>query len=93
MAGLTRAQSCWHLAFPASFGDILMSFCHSTQKGSGIVSKEVDLEIAIRWLLKEGKIIEHHSFFDTASLLIQQTQLARPSSLPKKSRSAIRPGP
>jgi ketosteroid isomerase-like protein len=52
-------------------------------KGSGIVSKHVDLEMAIRWRIQEGKIIEHHSFFDTASLLIQQTELARPFSLPK----------
>src|SRR3954465_3764486 len=55
-------------------------------KGSGIVSKNVDLEIAIRWQLKEGKIIEHQSFLGTAALVIQQTQLARPSSLPKRSR-------
>lgn len=52
-------------------------------KGSGIASKNVDLEIAIRWRLQEGKIIEHQSFFDTASLLIQQTQLARSLSKAK----------
>ena len=34
--------------------------------------KGVDIEIAIRWRLKDGKIIEHQAFFDTASLLIQQ---------------------
>ena len=60
--------------------DVDLSF---EPKGSGIVSKYVDLEMVIRWRLQEDKIIEHHSFFDTASLLIQQTQLARPSSLPK----------
>jgi hypothetical protein len=30
--------------------------------------------MAIRWRLKDGKIIEHQGFFDTASLLIQQGQ-------------------
>ena len=70
--------------------DVVLSF---DPKGSGIVSKYVDLEIAIRWRLKEGKIIEHQSFFDTASLLIQQTQLTRPPTLPKRSRQAIRPWP
>jgi ketosteroid isomerase-like protein len=34
--------------------------------------KTVELEMAIRWRLKDGKIIEHQTFFDTASLLIQQ---------------------
>jgi ketosteroid isomerase-like protein len=34
--------------------------------------RSVELEMAIRWRLKDGKIIEHQSFFDTASLLIQQ---------------------
>jgi ketosteroid isomerase-like protein len=32
----------------------------------------VELEMAIRWRLKDNKIIEHQSFYDTASLLIQQ---------------------
>ena len=65
--------------------DVVLSF---DPKGSGIVSKHLELEIAIRWRLKEGKIIEHQSFFDTASLLIQQAQLARPSSLPKSKSTA-----
>ena len=38
--------------------------------------KTVELEIAIRWRLKDGKIIEHQAFFDTASLLIQQGQIS-----------------
>jgi hypothetical protein len=37
-------------------------------------AKQVSLEIAIRWKLKDGKIIEHQAFFDTASLLTQQGQ-------------------
>jgi len=51
-------------------------------KGSGVVSKNVDLEMAIRWRLKNGKIIEHQSFFDTASLLIQQSYFARSTLRP-----------
>jgi ketosteroid isomerase-like protein len=58
--------------------DVELSF---DPKRSGIVSKHVDLEVAFRWRLRDGKIIEHQSFFDTASLLIQQSQLALPSSL------------
>jgi ketosteroid isomerase-like protein len=34
--------------------------------------RSVELEVAIRWRLKDEKIIEHQAFFDTASLLIQQ---------------------
>ncbi len=37
--------------------------------------KPVKLDIAIRWRLKDGKIIEHQAFFDTASLLIQRGEL------------------
>jgi len=33
--------------------------------------KMIALEMAIRWRLKDGKIIEHQTFFDTASLLSQ----------------------
>ena len=32
---------------------------------------QVTLEIAVRWRLKDGKIIEHQGFFDTMSLLSQ----------------------
>jgi len=41
-------------------------------KGADEVKKHVTLEMAIRWKLKDGKIIEHQTFFDTASLLFQQ---------------------
>ena len=37
-------------------------------------AKHVCLEIAIRWQLQDGLIIEHQGFFDTASLLTQQGQ-------------------
>ena len=42
--------------------DVVLSF---GPKGSGIVSKHVDLEMAIRWRIQKDKIIEHQSFFDT----------------------------
>ena len=32
----------------------------------------VQLELAIRWRIKDGKIIEHQGFFDTAHLLMLQ---------------------
>ena len=34
--------------------------------------KKLAIEIAIRWKLRDGKIIEHQAFFDTASMLVQQ---------------------
>ena len=37
--------------------------------------KPAKLDIAIRWRLKDGKIIEHQAFFDTASLLMQRGEL------------------
>ena len=47
-------------------------------KGKGDGAKNVKLEMAFRWRLKDGKIIEHQGFFDTASLLIQQGQFVAP---------------
>src|ERR1043166_1759119 len=44
-------------------------------KGKGL-KKSMQLEIAIRWRLKDDKIIEHQAFFDTASLLLQQGLMA-----------------
>jgi ketosteroid isomerase-like protein len=41
-------------------------------KGKAAESRTLAFEMAIRWRLKDGKIIEHQGFFDTASLLIQQ---------------------
>jgi hypothetical protein len=34
--------------------------------------RRIPFEIAIRWRLKDGKIIEHRGFFDTASFLARQ---------------------
>jgi ketosteroid isomerase-like protein len=42
-------------------------------KGKAAKPATVQLEIAIRWRLKDGKIIEHQAFFDTAHLLMQQS--------------------
>ena len=38
------------------------------------------LEMAIRWIVREGKIFLHENFFDTASLLIQQGDLPPPNA-------------
>jgi ketosteroid isomerase-like protein len=51
-------------------------------KGLGRPAKDIELEMAIRWKLKDGKIIEHQAFFDTASLLIQQGAMAVPVPQP-----------
>jgi ketosteroid isomerase-like protein len=36
---------------------------------------DLEFEMAIRWRLKDGKVIEHQAFFDTAALLIQRGDL------------------
>ena len=41
-------------------------------KGKTPRPKTVELEMAIRWRLKDGKIIEHKAFFDTVYLLTHQ---------------------
>lgn len=41
-------------------------------KGRSTGATDVELEMAIRWKLKDGKIIEHQAFFDTAHLLMRQ---------------------
>jgi ketosteroid isomerase-like protein len=38
--------------------------------------KYVKSDISIRWTVKDGKITEHQGFFDTASVLMQQGDLA-----------------
>ena len=58
---IARGDTAWGL-FDAQFG---------YQPGPDMARKAVDLEIAIRWRLKDGKIIEHQAFFDTANLLVQ----------------------
>jgi ketosteroid isomerase-like protein len=44
-------------------------------KGRAIAPKLVQLDIAIRWRLKNGKIIEHQAFFDTAHLMLLQRDM------------------
>ena len=41
-------------------------------KGRASEAINVQLDMAIRWRLRDGKIIEHQAFFDTAQLLLQQ---------------------
>lgn len=38
--------------------------------------KLVKSDIVFRWTIEDGRIKEHHGFFDTAGVLIQQGQLA-----------------
>jgi ketosteroid isomerase-like protein len=35
----------------------------------------VQSDLSIRWTVKDGKIVEHQGFFDTASVLMQQGEL------------------
>ena len=57
-------------------GDVVWGYfdvglCYDA-KGKAADSKTVQLDMAIRWRLKDGKIIEHQAFFDTAYLSQQQ---------------------
>jgi ketosteroid isomerase-like protein len=36
----------------------------------------VKSELVMRWTVKDGRITEHHSFFDTAGVLLQQGDVA-----------------
>jgi len=44
-------------------------------KGAWVPANTVNLEMVLHWRLKDGKIIEHQAFFDTAALLMQQGRL------------------
>jgi ketosteroid isomerase-like protein len=39
--------------------------------------RPIKMECALRWRVRNGKIVEHQSFFDTAGLLIQQGEFPR----------------
>ncbi len=39
-------------------------------------SRLVRFDIAIRWRVKDGRIVEHQGFFDTAGVLVQQGDIA-----------------
>jgi ketosteroid isomerase-like protein len=41
-------------------------------KGRSAQATNIKLDMAIRWRIRDGKIIEHQAFFDTAHLVIQQ---------------------
>lgn len=41
-------------------------------KGTSAQATDIKLDMAIRWRIKDGKIIEHQAFFDTAHLVVQQ---------------------
>ncbi|HXI99763.1 MAG TPA: hypothetical protein VNH44_00985 [Micropepsaceae bacterium] len=40
----------------------------SVHQPSGVLTKA---EVAVRWVIRNGKIVEHNSFFDTAAVLMQ----------------------
>lgn len=40
-------------------------------KGKTVAEKALQLDMAIRWRIKDGQIIEHQAFFDTAHLMLQ----------------------
>ena len=48
------------------------------QPPEGGPRKTAILEIALRWRLQDGKIIEHQGFFDTAKLLLEQGRMVMP---------------
>jgi ketosteroid isomerase-like protein len=41
-------------------------------KGTSAQATNIKLDMAIRWRIKDGKIMEHQAFFDTAHLVVQQ---------------------
>ena len=51
--------------------DVALSY---DAKGKGINPVPIEFEVAIRWRMKDGKIIEHQAFFDTAHLLMKQKE-------------------
>ncbi len=48
-----------------------VSLCYDA-KGKSIAPAFVQMDMAIRWRLRNGKIIEHQAFFDTAFLRAQE---------------------
>jgi len=43
---------------------------------------DLQFDIAIRWRIQDGKIIEHQAFFDTAALLEQRSAPSGPPAAP-----------
>jgi ketosteroid isomerase-like protein len=46
-------------------------------EGPGLVKCPLELEMTFRWLMRNGKIVEHQGYFDTARILIQQSEFMR----------------
>jgi ketosteroid isomerase-like protein len=57
-------------------GDVVWALCDLKvsydAKGQGIAPKIIEMQMAVRWTFKEGKVIEHQAFMDTAHLAIAQ---------------------
>ena len=57
-------------------GDVVWALCDVKvsydAKGQGVTPKLVELPMAVRWQFKDGKIIEHQAFMDTAWLAVAQ---------------------
>ena len=63
-----------------SSGDVVWGLFHveGTYHPRGSKPVKVEFEVAIRWRVKDQKVVEHQAFFDTASLLAQQGELKQP---------------
>jgi ketosteroid isomerase-like protein len=57
-------------------GDVVWGLFDAGIKYQPVGDKRIypflDLDMAIRWRIKDGKVIEHQEFFDTAALLRQR---------------------
>ena len=62
-----------------SAGDVVWALCDVKvsydAKGKGIAPRRIELEMAVRWTFKDGKVIEHLAFLDTAHLALAQGTL------------------
>ncbi|HXS05563.1 MAG TPA: nuclear transport factor 2 family protein [Rhizomicrobium sp.] len=60
-------------------GDVVWGLFDAEIKYQPVGDKRVypiiQLDIAMRWRIKDGKIVEHQAFFDTAALLVQRGDL------------------
>ena len=59
-----------------SAGDVVWALCDLKvsydAKGQGIRPKVIEMQMAVRWTFRDGKVIEHQAFMDTAHLAIAQ---------------------
>lgn len=60
-------------------GDLVWALCDVKvsfdAKGRGIAPRLIELEMAVRWRFKDGKVVEHQAFMDTAHLALAQGAL------------------